>query len=93
MRSPVSRFCRASFEQWPPQRRVQAVVSFQAWHWVDPSVGYELAAQALGDGGTLAAIWTFPDWQSTALRDELRAAYSRAAPSLPADSRCTRPVS
>ena len=32
---------------WRPQRRVQAVVSFQAWHWVDPSAGYELAAQAL----------------------------------------------
>ncbi len=82
---PGVEFLQASFEQWRPQRRVQAVVSFQAWHWVDPSAGYELAAQALGDGGTLAAIWTFPHWPATALRDELRAAYSRGAPGLAAD--------
>ncbi len=74
-----------AFEDWQPRRRVQAVVSFQAWHWVEPSVRYALAAEALQDEGWLAAIWTFPEWASTPLRDVLRAAYAGAAPGLAAD--------
>jgi SAM-dependent methyltransferase len=36
-------------------------------------------------GGTLAAIWTFPDWAHTHLRDALRDAYRIAAPDLQSD--------
>jgi SAM-dependent methyltransferase len=76
---------QTTFEAWQPGERVQAVVSVQAWHWIDPKVRYERAAAALQEKGWLAAIWTFPDWATTPLRDELRAAYARAAPSLAPD--------
>lgn len=75
----------SGFEQWRPSGRFRAVLSFQAWHWIDPAVRYERAAQALEQGGSLAAIWTFPDWESTALTEQLTAAYARAAPGLAAD--------
>jgi SAM-dependent methyltransferase len=73
------------FESWQPAGPVGAVVSFQAWHWIDPATRYERAARALGEGGTLAAIWTFPDWSTTALRDALLATYAHAVPALAPD--------
>ena len=74
-----------AFEDWRSERRMRAVVSFQAWHWIEPEARYELAAGALQDGGWLAAIWTFPEWATTPLRDALRAAYAQAVPSLAPD--------
>jgi SAM-dependent methyltransferase len=74
-----------AFEEWRPRRSVQAVVSFQAWHWIEPTVRYALAADALENGGWLAAVWTFPEWATTTLRDALTTAYAGAAPSLAAD--------
>lgn len=35
-----------------------AVVAFNAWHWVDPTIGLEVAAQLLDPGGALAVVWT-----------------------------------
>jgi SAM-dependent methyltransferase len=78
-------FEQVPFEEWRPREAVQAVISFQAWHWTEPGSRYELAASALSQDGRLAAIWTFPDWQETALREALRAAYAASAPQLPAD--------
>jgi SAM-dependent methyltransferase len=76
---------RCSFESWRPTEPVSAVVSFQAWHWIDPATRYELAARALDKGGTLAAVWTFPDWSTTTLRDDLLANYEQAVPNLAPD--------
>jgi SAM-dependent methyltransferase len=73
------------FESWSSAKRVQAVVSFQAWHWIDSMVRYERAAEALQDGGWLAVVWTFPEWATMPLCDELRAAYAQAAPTLAPD--------
>jgi SAM-dependent methyltransferase len=45
------------FEDWDGQRgEYAAVVAATAWHWVDPDLRYQLAAQALRSGGHLA-IW------------------------------------
>ncbi len=74
-----------AFEDWRPVRRFQAVLCFQAWHWIDRSARYERAAQALEGAGSLVAVWTFPDWRSTSLRDALRGAYAQAAPRLAPD--------
>lgn len=83
---PLVEIQRVDFEHWqasvPP---LPLVVSAQAWHWVAPELRYERAADALEPGGTLAAIWTFPDWERTRLRDALREAYRLAAPDLQAD--------
>jgi SAM-dependent methyltransferase len=48
----------AAFEDWDPAGRVfDAVVSGQAWHWVDPVVGAASATEALRSGGLLAVFW------------------------------------
>ncbi|MEU8267546.1 class I SAM-dependent methyltransferase [Sphaerisporangium sp. NPDC049002] len=48
----------AAFEAWDPAGRLfDAVVSGQAWHWVDPVAGAAKAADALRPGGRLAVFW------------------------------------
>ena len=83
------RIVETELERWtPPARpaeRARAVISANAWHWIDPEVRYVQARAALVTGGTLAALWTFPDWSRCAVRDRLRDVYAEAAPSLGAD--------
>ncbi|MDF4251958.1 class I SAM-dependent methyltransferase [Streptomyces sp. WMMB303] len=48
----------AAFETWEPAGRTfDALVSGQAWHWVDPVAGAAKAAQALRPRGLLALFW------------------------------------
>jgi SAM-dependent methyltransferase len=51
-----------TFETWPPDGRAEdpfdAIVSATAWHWVDPDVGYQHAADLLRPGGSIALIAT-----------------------------------
>jgi SAM-dependent methyltransferase len=69
------------FERWdPPERRFELIFSAQAWHWVARELRYVRAREALGDDGLLAVFSSRPSWQRCGLRDELREAYSRAAP-------------
>jgi SAM-dependent methyltransferase len=75
----------STFEAWQPPERYAAVVSVQAWHWVAADVRYVRAGAVLAPGGTLAAIWTFPDWERCAARGSLSRAYRNAEVDLPAD--------
>lgn len=75
----------AEFETWEPLEPFAAVVSGAAWHWIAPASRYELAARALKPDGSLAALWTFPDWERCAGREVLSAAYGSAAPALRAE--------
>ena len=77
---------QAEFEQWAPRERFRLLFAAQAWHWVNPSVRYPRAREALADGGALAVFWNRPRWESSPLRDELADAYGRAAPELGAGS-------
>jgi SAM-dependent methyltransferase len=74
----------AEFERWRPSAQLPALVSAAAWHWISPEVRYQRARDALLPGGTLAAIWTLPDWERCALRLTLSGAYQTAAPGLAA---------
>lgn len=48
----------ATFEDWDPAGRLfDAVISGQAWHWVNPVSGAARAARCLRPGGRLAAFW------------------------------------
>jgi SAM-dependent methyltransferase len=82
---PEAEVVEAEFERWEAAVGFPALVSVQAWHWIDPAVRYQHAHAALQPGGSLAAIWTFPDWSACDLRDGLAEAYARAAPQLAAD--------
>lgn len=47
----------AAFEDWPlPAERFDLVMSFNAWHWLDPEVALSKAAAALGAGGAFGLI-------------------------------------
>jgi SAM-dependent methyltransferase len=72
----------ATFEAWDPAGRTfDLVVSGQAWHWVDPTVGPAKAAALLPAGGRLAVFWNVAthDPQTQAVLDQ---AYARHAPAL-----------
>jgi SAM-dependent methyltransferase len=72
-----------SFEDWPVQPGGFGLVySAQAWHWVNPDVGYQKAAEALARGGILALFWNRTRWQAGPLRDDLEDVYRRLAPDL-----------
>ncbi len=70
------------FEHWSGRGPARAIVSAQAWHWVDPATRLDLAAAVLTEGGLLAAMWTLPEWEAIELRDELREVYERRVPAL-----------
>ena len=46
------------FEDWKPTESIQLVCAFNAWHWIQPDVGIDLAAKMLPLGGALAIVWT-----------------------------------
>jgi SAM-dependent methyltransferase len=82
---PDVEIVECEFERWRPPEPLPALISTQAWHWIDAERRYECARAALLPGGVLAAIWTFPDWGACVLRSALSDAYQRAAPDLAAD--------
>jgi SAM-dependent methyltransferase len=48
----------ATFEEWEPEGRTfDLLVSGQAWHWVDPVIGAQRAADVIAPGGSLALVW------------------------------------
>ena len=59
-------FVNAQFEDAPlPRGQFQAVFSASAFHWVDPKVSWQKAADVLVPGGTLALI-QYCGWRSHA---------------------------
>ncbi|MFI0975487.1 class I SAM-dependent methyltransferase [Streptomyces sp. NPDC021093] len=74
----------ATFETWDPAgREFDAVVSGQAWHWVDPVAGAAKAARVLRPGGPLSLFWNggTPDAE---LARAFVAVYHRVLPDSPA---------
>jgi SAM-dependent methyltransferase len=52
---PEAQIVNADFETWEPERAdFDVVVSFTAFHWLDPDVKYAKSASLLRPGGTLA---------------------------------------
>lgn len=56
--------------------------SSDAWHWVDPAVGYRIAAQVLGPAGRLIASWGFPVVGDITLAETLNRLYACLSPDL-----------
>jgi SAM-dependent methyltransferase len=82
---PGIEIVEAEFERWRPPERFPALVCAAAWHWLAADVRYTLAAEALESGGTLAAIWSFPDWDGCSMRGALSDAYRTSVPGLTTD--------
>lgn len=60
---PAVEVIRAMFEEWEPAEAADfdAVVSFAAFHWIDPEVRHAKAARLLKPDGALAVF----EWQDT----------------------------
>lgn len=65
-----------------PRKRFHAVFSASAFHWVDPDVGWQLVADALVPGGTLALIQYFGLHERRSAEDQraLLSAVKEVAP-------------
>lgn len=73
----------ARFEDWDAgRRRFDAVISAQAWHWVDPVAGAAKAASVLRPGGRLAVFWNVFD-PPARLRAAFDGVYRRVLPGSP----------
>lgn len=70
------------FEDWDPQgRRFDLIISGQAWHWVEPTVGPGKAAEILNPGGRIGVFWNHAQHgdRVTAVFEDV---YRRHAPRL-----------
>jgi SAM-dependent methyltransferase len=73
----------AKFEDWDGGgRQFDAVISAQAWHWVDPVAGAAKAACVLRPGGRLAVFWNVFD-PPAELRAAFDGVYRRVLPDSP----------
>ncbi len=73
----------AAFEEWEPAGRAfDAVVSAQAWHWVDAVAGAAKAARALRPGGRLALFWNVFQ-PSPEVTEAFAGVHDRVLPDLP----------
>ena len=82
---PDVEIVESDFENWSGDERFPAIVSAQAWHWVSAEIRCVKARRLLAARGTLAAFWTFPDWDGCSLRSALSGAYRKTEPDMPAD--------
>jgi SAM-dependent methyltransferase len=72
---------RTTFEDWEPAgRQFDLVISAQAWHWVNPDLGYPKVHAVLRPGGALALLWHRSVWNEGPLRDAMLALYESLAP-------------
>jgi SAM-dependent methyltransferase len=73
----------ARFEDWDAgHRRFDAVISGQAWHWVDPAAGALKAASVLRPSGRLTVFWNLFD-PPARFRAAFDGVYRRVLPDSP----------
>ena len=80
-------FVNARFEDAPlPRERFRAVFCASAFHWIDPRVSWQKAADVLADGGTLALVQYFglEEPRSKEDQDAALAAMAKVAPDIAA---------
>ncbi len=72
------------FENVGLQGPFNLVISGQAWHWIDPVLGWRKAHELLGSGGAIALAWHESDMPDHDVRRSLDRAYEEFAPELTA---------
>ena len=81
-------FVSARFEDAPlPRERFRAVFCASAFHWIDPGISWQKAADVLVAGGTLALVQYFglEEPRSKDDQDAVLAALAKVAPDIAAD--------
>lgn len=76
---PNAKIINSSFENWDNRGKLfDLVISAQAFHWIDPRIGYPKVANLLKDKGKLALIWIYHP--RTELIDQLDKVYLSLMP-------------
>ena len=77
----------ADFETWGAEPAAyDLVVSAQAFHWIDPTIGYPKVHAALRTSGSLALVWNLFPGCNDPLYQALDEVYRSVAPQLVRDS-------
>jgi SAM-dependent methyltransferase len=80
---PNVQFAVGAFEQLPlPAGAYDLLVSAQAFHWVDLTVGLPKALRVLAAGGMLALFWNFTHYDADPLLQRIRDVCLRHVPTL-----------
>ncbi len=67
------------FEDYSPQGSVELVSSFNAWHWIEPTVAADRVAQLIKPSGCLALVWTeVVSWGQGNFEDRLADVFGSA---------------
>lgn len=74
-------FVVSGFEAWDgPAAAFDLVASAQAWHWVDPAIGFRKAAHVLRPGGRIAIFGHVPLPPPAPLAAAFKAIYDKHMP-------------
>jgi SAM-dependent methyltransferase len=74
---------KVRFEEWNGGKDLfDLVISAQAFHWIDPDVGYRKAASALKANGHIALFWNMYVGFGGSLESEIEWVYQQHAPNL-----------
>jgi len=72
-----------TFEDWRVQKNTfDLVISAQAFHWIDPTIGFPKVAKALKPGGWVAVFWNLPNDPSNGIYAEIQEQYRKYVPSM-----------
>jgi SAM-dependent methyltransferase len=79
---PQVRVMPVAFEDWPIEREAfDLVLSAQAFHWIDPTLGLARAAEALTPQGAVALVWHLDRSEHTDFYQATQPLYERFLPS------------
>jgi SAM-dependent methyltransferase len=81
----------APFEEYRPPHRFGLLYSADAWHWTDPTMRWQRAAQALRERGTLALFWHGDRFVDDGVMAAFVEVHDRWAPELAETERLSPP--
>jgi len=77
-------FVESTFENWTPEPQAFGLIAAaQAWHWVDPAVGFKKAHRVLRENGWLALFGHVPVGQPEVLHNAFAEIRRRHIPDSP----------
>ena len=83
MEKPVEIHCRDndSFEYWNPQGELfDLVVSAQAFHWINPRIGYPKISNILNNDGFMALMWIINLFPGNEIFNQVQEVYKSILP-------------
>ena len=76
-------FIIGRFEDCPLPEHAQLVAAFNAWHWIEPDVGLDRAADLLSPDGYLGLVWTeVLSWGPTTFEERLAELFGAPWPKI-----------